>query len=34
VPFDDRINQRAKIEDLSRELMRDYLTSVGSDLAR
>lgn len=34
VPFDDRINQRAKVDDLSRELMRDYLTSVGSDLAR
>lgn len=34
VPFDDRINPRAKVEDLSRELMRDYLTSVGSDLAR
>lgn len=34
VPFDDRINQRAKVEDLSRGLMRDYLTSVGSDLVR
>lgn len=34
VPFDDRINQRAKVEDLSRELMRDYLNQVGSDLAK
>lgn len=34
VPFDDRINQRARVEDLSRELMRDYLTQVDSDLAR
>lgn len=34
VPFDDRINQRAKMEDLSRELMQDYLRQVGSDLAR
>ncbi|MHB8762841.1 MAG: hypothetical protein ACYDA8_00635 [Deferrisomatales bacterium] len=33
VPFDDRINQRAKVEDLSRELMMDYLKRVGSDLA-
>ena len=34
VPFDDRINQRAKIEDLSRELMREYLQQVSSDLAK
>jgi ATP-dependent DNA helicase RecG len=34
VPFDDRINQRARVEDLSRELMHDYLTRVGSQLAR
>ena len=33
VPFDDRMNQRAKIEDLSRELMQEYLRQVGSDLA-
>src|SRR3990172_8071078 len=34
VPFDDRINQRAKVKDLSRELMQNYLQQVGSDLAR
>ncbi|MBI3915846.1 MAG: putative DNA binding domain-containing protein [Betaproteobacteria bacterium] len=34
VPFDDRINQRAKVKDLSRELMTDYLQRVGSDLAK
>lgn len=34
VPFDDRFNQQAKIEDLSRELMLDYLQRVGSDLFR
>lgn len=33
VPFDDRINQRAKVEDLSRELMQNYLQQVSSDLA-
>lgn len=33
VPFDDRWNQQAKIEDLSRELMVNYLRQVGSDLA-
>jgi ATP-dependent DNA helicase RecG len=33
VPFDDRLNQRAKVQDLSRELMRDFLKEVGSDLA-
>jgi len=34
VPFDDRFNQQAKVEDLSRELMHDYLKHVGSDLAK
>jgi hypothetical protein len=34
VPFDDRFNQQAKVEDLSRELMQDYLKHVGSDLAK
>ena len=34
VPFDDRFNQQAKIEDLSRELMLDYLQRVGSELFR
>ena len=34
VPFDDRINQRAKMEDLSRKLIQDYLKQVGSDLAK
>jgi ATP-dependent DNA helicase RecG len=33
VPFDDRINQQARVEDLSRELMQEYLRQVGSDLA-
>jgi ATP-dependent DNA helicase RecG len=33
VPFDDRFNQHAKVNDLSRELMQEYLTQVGSDLA-
>jgi len=33
VPFDDRVNQRARVEDLSRDLMRDFLQEVGSDLA-
>ena len=33
VPFDDRLNQRARVEDLSRELMCDFLKEVGSDLA-
>jgi ATP-dependent DNA helicase RecG len=33
VPHDDRINQQAKMENLSRELMQDYLQQVGSDLA-
>lgn len=34
VPFDDRFNQQAKIEDLSRDLMQEYLQQVGSDLAK
>ena len=34
VPFDDRLNQRARLDDLSRELIRDYLAEVGSDLAK
>jgi len=33
VPFDDRINQRAKVQDLSRELIGAFLEEVGSDLA-
>ncbi|MDA8258996.1 MAG: putative DNA binding domain-containing protein, partial [Betaproteobacteria bacterium] len=33
IPHDDRINQQAKVESLSRELMQDYLQQVGSDLA-
>src|ERR1035438_4116338 len=33
VPFDDRINQTARLEDLSLELMRAFLAEVGSDLA-
>lgn len=33
MPFNDRINQQARIEDLSRDLMRDFLKEVGSDLA-
>lgn len=34
VPHDDRINQQAKVESLSRDLMQEYLQQVGSDLAR
>ena len=34
VPFDDRINQRAKVDDLSRDLMQEYLQHVDSDLAK
>ncbi len=34
VPFDDRINQQAKLTDLSRGLMLDYLQEIDSDLAR
>jgi len=33
VPFDDRVNQAARVEDLSHELMRELLVEVGSDLA-
>jgi ATP-dependent DNA helicase RecG len=32
VPFDDRFNQQAKVDDLSRDLMQEYLAQVGSDL--
>src|SRR3982074_2022042 len=32
VPFDDRMNQRAQVADLSRELIRDYLLEVQSEL--
>ena len=34
VPFDDRFNQQAKVEDLSRELMQEYLMQIGSDLLK
>lgn len=33
IPFDDRINQRSQLADLSHELVREFLTEVGSDLA-
>jgi ATP-dependent DNA helicase RecG len=33
VPFDDRINQRASIADLSLRLIEEYLSEVGSELA-
>lgn len=33
VPFDDRVNQQARVEDLDRDLMRTFLEAVGSDLA-
>jgi ATP-dependent DNA helicase RecG len=33
VPFDDRINQQAKVQDLSRALIIDFLQEIGSDLA-
>ncbi len=33
IPHDDRVNQQARVEDLSRDLMQDYLQQVGSDLA-
>lgn len=33
VPFDDRINQRARVSDLSTALVGEYLEVVGSDLA-
>ena len=32
VPFDDRFNHRAKVEDISRDLILDFLQNVGSDL--
>ena len=32
VPFDDRYNQGAKLEDLSTRLMEEFLRNVGSDL--
>ena len=34
VPFDDRVNQQAKVADLDRSLMRKFLVAVGSDLVR
>ena len=34
VPFDDRLNQRARIEDLSLDLIRSFLEEVESDLAK
>ncbi len=34
VPFDDRLNQRARVADLSRDLMREFLEEIGSDLAK
>ena len=33
VPFDDRINRRASVEDLSRDLIVDFLAEIGSELA-
>ncbi len=33
VPFDDRVNQRASVSDLSLELIRTYLVEVQSELA-
>jgi ATP-dependent DNA helicase RecG len=33
VPFDDRMNQQARVEDLSRDLIQEYLHHVKSDLA-
>src|SRR6266702_1261320 len=33
IPFDDLINQRAQVSDLSRDLIRAYLLEVKSDLA-
>jgi len=32
VPFDDRVNQQAKVDDLSRDLVRTFLSDVGSAL--
>ena len=34
VPFDDRVNQRSRIGDLDRKLILEFLTEVGSDLAK
>ena len=34
VPFDDRLNRQGRVEDLSRQLMRDFLKEVQSDLVR
>lgn len=34
VPFDDRYNQTARVEDLSRRLIGEFLDEVGSELAR
>jgi ATP-dependent DNA helicase RecG len=34
VPFDDRFNQKANVEALSRELMQEYLMQVGSELLK
>lgn len=33
VPFDDRVNQQARIDDLSRPLIVEFLRDVGSELA-
>jgi ATP-dependent DNA helicase RecG len=33
VPFDDRLNQAARVEDLARELLQAHLEQVGSELA-
>lgn len=33
VPFDDRYNQSARIDDLSKPLMQTFLQEVGSELA-
>src|SRR5665213_2365597 len=34
VPFDDRLNQRARVEDLSHDLMGEFLQEINSDLAK
>ena len=34
VPFDDRYNQTARVDDLSRRLMGEFLDEVGSELSR
>ncbi|MCC5840762.1 MAG: putative DNA binding domain-containing protein [Opitutales bacterium] len=34
VPFDDRYNQQASLPNLSRRLMGEFLSEIGSDLAR